>query len=108
MQTRMPPRRPSRSGSSVICWDFKALYRRHDLRNLRILDRREDRQGAVFGGKPLRHGKVATAEPEIRVGGLQVNRRRVVDGAGDAAGVEVVAQSVALATADHEQVVDVV
>ena len=53
-------------------------------------------------------GRSPAAEAELGVGGLQVDRRRVVDRAGHAAGVEVVAQGVALGRADDEEVVDVV
>src|SRR4051812_10045415 len=108
MQTRRAPPELLRVRSSASGCCFKALNRRHGLGDVPILDCREDRQGAVFGGEPLRHRQAAPPEAELGVGGLQMDRRRVVDRAGDPAGVEMIAQRIALGAADDEEVVDVV
>src|SRR5262249_25514761 len=74
-----------------------------DSVDLRLGDRREDRQRAALAREPLGNRAAAGDEAEVRVRGLEMDRTRIVDRVGDPGVVEVVSERVSHRRADDEE-----
>ena len=104
---RVPPQEEAESVVARLRLGRRPRPRRRRARSRRARCR-EDRQGADFAGETLRVREAAGTLAEVGVGGLKVDRGRVVDRAGDPFGLEVGAQLVAGRGADDVEVEDVV